>query len=116
MHEISKHPTLFFFSCDDPAPRACPRVWLRASVPSGAGASQPGDAHARPCRTDLHERYEPFGADFGPVNLGVLHQFCQMMQDRMSDERLSHRHLVYYADDSAEVRTNAALLLAAYMV
>jgi hypothetical protein len=39
-----------------------------------------------------------------------------MMQERMNDERLSHRHLVYYADDNPEVRTNAALLLAAYTV
>ena len=48
--------------------------------------------------------------------MGILHQFCQMMQERMNDERLSHRHLVYYADDNPEVRTNAALLLAAYTV
>jgi hypothetical protein len=64
----------------------------------------------------MQERYEPFCADFGPVNLGILHQFCQMMQERMNDERLSHRHLVYYADDNPEVRTNVALLVAAYTV
>lgn len=45
-------------------------------------------------RSDLQERYEPYCADFGPVNLGVVHRFCTLMTERMTDPRLTNRHLM----------------------
>lgn len=44
--------------------------------------------------TDLQERYQAFCADFGPVNLGVLVQFCDYVRDKEVDERLQRRQLV----------------------
>ena len=67
-------------------------------------------------RSDLQERYEPYCADFGPVNLGVVYRFCEMMDERITDPRLASRHLVYYTDENPLVRSNTAFLLAAYMV
>ena len=67
-------------------------------------------------RSDLQERYEPYCADFGPVNLGVVYRFCEMMHVRLTDPRLATRHLVYYTDESPAVCSNTAFLLAAYMV
>jgi len=66
--------------------------------------------------SDLQERYEPYCADFGPVNLGVVHRFCTLMNERMNDQRLAKRHLVYYTDENTPIRTNTAFLLGAYLV
>jgi len=66
--------------------------------------------------TDLQERYQPFCADFGPVNLGIIFRFCDMMHQKMSDPRLARRPLVYYCSDEADLITNTAYLLAAYLV
>jgi len=67
-------------------------------------------------RSDLQERYEPYCADFGPVNLGVVHRFCEMLHERIQDPRLGSRQLVYYTDENPLVRSNTAFLLATYMV
>jgi len=66
--------------------------------------------------SDFHEQYEPYCADFGPVNLSVIYRFCDLLNERMTDTRLAHRHLVYYTDENPLVQTNMALLLASYML
>uniref|UniRef100_A0A7S0H7X9 protein-tyrosine-phosphatase n=1 Tax=Hanusia phi TaxID=3032 RepID=A0A7S0H7X9_9CRYP len=63
-----------------------------------------------------HESYLPFCSDFGPVNLSEVHQFCTYMYQKLSDQRLSNRVLVYYAEKDAALRTNAAFLLGAFLV
>lgn len=35
--------------------------------------------------------YEPFFADFGPLNLGKLYRFCQMLNARLDVRALVHR-------------------------
>jgi hypothetical protein len=35
------------------------------------------------------QRYEPYRADFGAVNLGVVYRFCDMMDERITDPRLA---------------------------
>eukprot|EP00961_Rhodomonas_salina_P266215 3598784-Rhodomonas_salina.1 len=56
--------------------------------------------------TDLQERYQAFCADFGPVNLGVLVQFCDYVRDKEVDERLQRRQLVYYCTNDFESVSN----------
>jgi hypothetical protein len=67
-------------------------------------------------RSDLRVRYELYCADFGAVNLGVVYRFCEMMDVRLTDPRLATGHPVNYTDESPAVCSNAAFLLAAYMV
>ena len=66
--------------------------------------------------SDFHEHYEPYCADFGPVNLSVVYRFCELMNERMNDLRLKNRHLVYYSDENPLVQTNVAMLLASYVM
>ena len=63
-----------------------------------------------------HESYLPFCSDFGPVNLSEVHQFCSYIHQKLSDQRLYNRTLVYYAEKDAALRTNAAFLLGAFLV
>jgi len=66
--------------------------------------------------SDFHEDYVPFFDDFGPVNLGVVYQFCKLMSSKLSDPRLGTRVCTYYAEADPARRTNAAFLLASYLV
>ena len=66
--------------------------------------------------SELHEEYMPFFQDFGPVNLGVVFRFCNLIEKRISDPRLGNRMCCYYAESDGPRRTNAAFLLGAYLV
>jgi len=66
--------------------------------------------------SDLHEEYLPFFHDFGPVNLGVVYQFCKLITSKTSDPRLGSRVCTYYAESDGHRRTNASFLLGAYLV
>lgn len=66
--------------------------------------------------SELHEAYEPYCLDFGPVNLATVHAFWKMMEEKMADSRLSRRMLCYYAEKDIRLRTNAAFLLGTYLM
>ena len=66
--------------------------------------------------SELHEAYEAYCDDFGPVNLGTVYSFCRLLQQKMSDARLSKRIMCYYAERDIRLRTNAAFLLGAFLV
>ena len=66
--------------------------------------------------SDFHEDYMPFFHDFGPVNLGVIYQFCKLVEGKILDPRLGNRMCTYYAESDGPRRTNAAFLLGAYLV
>lgn len=51
--------------------------------------------------TDIHESYEPFCLDFGPVDLGAVHRFCSKLRWFWSHPRLQNRELVYYTVSQA---------------
>eukprot|EP00286_Rhodomonas_abbreviata_P001484 CAMPEP_0181289484 /NCGR_PEP_ID=MMETSP1101-20121128/905_1 /TAXON_ID=46948 /ORGANISM="Rhodomonas abbreviata, Strain Caron Lab Isolate" /LENGTH=462 /DNA_ID=CAMNT_0023393705 /DNA_START=36 /DNA_END=1424 /DNA_ORIENTATION=+ len=68
------------------------------------------------CSTDLQERYAPFCADFGPVNIGWVASFCSWMRDKLNDPRLASRHVVYYCNSDADIVTNTAFMLSAFLV
>eukprot|EP00286_Rhodomonas_abbreviata_P019521 CAMPEP_0181302998 /NCGR_PEP_ID=MMETSP1101-20121128/8310_1 /TAXON_ID=46948 /ORGANISM="Rhodomonas abbreviata, Strain Caron Lab Isolate" /LENGTH=443 /DNA_ID=CAMNT_0023408515 /DNA_START=139 /DNA_END=1470 /DNA_ORIENTATION=+ len=65
---------------------------------------------------DLQERYCPFCADFGPVNLSVVMRFVEMMRTKTQDPRLKGRHLAYYCSSEPDILANTAFLLAAYLI
>mmetsp|Transcript_101238 Transcript_101238/g.151668 ORF Transcript_101238/g.151668 Transcript_101238/m.151668 type:complete len:408 (-) Transcript_101238:79-1302(-) len=64
----------------------------------------------------MHEAYESFCSDFGPVDLAATVRFCDMLKERLDDPRLKGRHLVYYCDAHAAYFTNLVYLLGAYLV
>mmetsp|Transcript_66219 Transcript_66219/g.163073 ORF Transcript_66219/g.163073 Transcript_66219/m.163073 type:complete len:522 (-) Transcript_66219:107-1672(-) len=66
--------------------------------------------------SDFQTQYVPFCLDFGPVDLGIVHEFCEYMSERWNDPRLAKRELVYYSEPEIDLRTNSAFLLAAFLV
>jgi cell division cycle 14 len=66
--------------------------------------------------SNLHESYEAYSYDFGPVNLAAVFEFCQQMQEKLGDPRLAERAVCYYSESCVKLRTNAAFLLGAFLI
>ena len=62
------------------------------------------------------ERYQPFCADFGPINLAEVHRGCLHIHSRVSHPKLRNRPSVYYSYNKPEEIANAAFLCCAYAV
>jgi cell division cycle 14 len=62
-------------------------------------------------------QYEPFCQDFGPLNLGKLYRFCQMLNNKLKDpQHKSKRIVVYTCVGGQKKRANLAWLLGGYQV
>ena len=64
--------------------------------------------------SQLHRKYVPYALDFGPVNLGIVHQFCVAFANRLASA--SSSLIIYCFETSAACRANACFLLAAFMM
>jgi hypothetical protein len=64
--------------------------------------------------SDLHRKYVPFAADFGPVNISIIHRFCEAFVKRLS--KSGNSLIVYCFESTVACRANACFLLAAFMV
>lgn len=40
--------------------------------------------------------YEPFFADFGPLNLSMVWRFCKLVEAKLADPALAEKRLIYY--------------------
>lgn len=61
-------------------------------------------------------RYEPFFADFGPLNLAMTYRYCKLLDQKLNDPLLRTKRIVHYVSPDTKERANAAYLIAAYMV
>ncbi|CAF3535067.1 unnamed protein product [Adineta steineri] len=60
--------------------------------------------------------YENFYADFGPLNLAVVHRYCTKLNKKLNNSTLGHKRIIHYTTFDPKKRANAAFLLAAYSV
>lgn len=60
--------------------------------------------------------YEPFFADFGPLNLAATYRYCQKLEQKLKDPLLSKMKLVHFCSHDPKARANAAYLLAAFLL
>jgi len=60
--------------------------------------------------------YQPFCSDFGPLNLGMVYQFCKHLASKMDDHGLKGRRIVHVCSQDPHRRANAAFLMCAYQV
>lgn len=66
--------------------------------------------------TDRDLIYEPFAADFGPLNLGMVYRYCRTVSGKLNDPSLADHTLIHYCSRDFGKRANAAFLVAAYLV
>ncbi|KAK9810687.1 hypothetical protein WJX73_010715 [Symbiochloris irregularis] len=60
--------------------------------------------------------YEPFASDFGPLNMGNTFRFCQRITVLLQEAAQSGRPVCYCCGTAATRRSNAAVLIGAYLV
>mmetsp|Transcript_15097 Transcript_15097/g.37794 ORF Transcript_15097/g.37794 Transcript_15097/m.37794 type:complete len:613 (+) Transcript_15097:111-1949(+) len=65
---------------------------------------------------DSELQYFPFCADFGPMNLGTTYRFICMLRVKLDQAKRLGKKLVYFTMADAVSRTNAACLIALYLV
>ena len=66
--------------------------------------------------TDNTLVYTAFFADFGPLNLGLTYQFCQLLENHLKLNSSNSKIVVYYCANHPHRRANSAVLLVAYLV
>jgi cell division cycle 14 len=60
--------------------------------------------------------YEPFFADFGPLNLGQTFRYCKLLEKYLSDPKLAKKRIVHYTSHEAQPRHNAVVLMCLFQV
>ncbi|XP_044741575.1 dual specificity protein phosphatase CDC14C-like [Chrysoperla carnea] len=60
--------------------------------------------------------YESFYADFGPLNLAMLFNYCQKVNKKLRSVNLMNKKIVHYTTVNPQKRVNAAYLIASYAI
>mmetsp|Transcript_148581 Transcript_148581/g.413961 ORF Transcript_148581/g.413961 Transcript_148581/m.413961 type:complete len:404 (-) Transcript_148581:129-1340(-) len=66
--------------------------------------------------TDKSCVYEPFFADFGPLNLGVTYRYCKLLDEKLNDPAMRGKRIIHCCSSDPKRRSNAAYLICAYLV
>jgi hypothetical protein len=64
--------------------------------------------------TDQELVYWNFLLDFGPLNLGQLYRFCQLLNSLLENKQLAGKRIYYYSGTHSHRRTNSAYLISAW--
>jgi len=60
--------------------------------------------------------YEPFFADFGPLNISMVYRYCRILEAKLKDPELLDKRIVHFCSHDPKKRSNAAFLICAYQV
>merc|ERR1719203_2043752 len=60
--------------------------------------------------------YEPFLADFGPLNLAMIYRYCKLLEAKLTDPALLEKRIIHFCSHDPKKRANAACLICAYQV
>jgi len=60
--------------------------------------------------------YEPFFADFGPLNLSCTFRYCRLVKAILDDPQLSNKKIVHFCSQDPKKRANAAYLVGSFLV
>jgi len=60
--------------------------------------------------------YEPFFADFGPLDLGKVHLFCKELEKLMNDSQYANYKIYHYTSVDFAKQSNAAFLMGCFMI
>lgn len=60
--------------------------------------------------------YTAFFADFGPLDLGITHQFCKQLQEAVQNAKDHRKTVLFFAGSHEHKKANSAVCLCAYLV
>lgn len=88
-------------------------VWVKR--PDSFRSSQIAASNICYC-IDNELLYEPFFADFGPLNLGRTYRFCQRTAELLQEAERHNKRLYCYTGPQAQYKANAAVLVGIYQI
>ena len=94
-------------------PRSKGKVYYVA-LPTAPPAQAMQAAHFFSIDTQLV--YWNFFLDFGPLNLGQLYRFCQMLNSKLQNQELANMKIYYFSGTHPHRRTNAAFMICAWAI
>ena len=65
---------------------------------------------------DSELTYEPFFADFGPLNLAMTYRYCKLLDSKLRDPALAAKRIIHFCSQDPKERANAAYIVCAYQV
>lgn len=65
--------------------------------------------------TEMMLEYQPFCADFGPMNLACVYRFNELLREKMTSSELKNSKIVYYTANTPQARSNGVFMLGAYL-
>ena len=86
--------------------------WLSDKRPPVAGS----DTKSSYFCVDGDLLYKPFYRDFGPLDIGKVHLFCQEIQKLVNNQEYNGRKIYHYTSKDYAHQANSAFLMAAYMI
>jgi len=60
--------------------------------------------------------YEPFFADFGPLNLSSTYRYCKLVKAILDDPHLASKKIIHYCSNDPKKRANGAYLVSSFLV
>ena len=60
--------------------------------------------------------YEPFFADFGPLDLAKVHRFCNELEKLLKDKNYKKHKIYHYTSLDYAKLANSAFLMGAFMI
>lgn len=60
--------------------------------------------------------YEPFFADFGPLNLAMTYRYAKMLDGKLRDIAMADKRIVHFCSHEPKKRANSALLICAFQL
>jgi len=60
--------------------------------------------------------YEPFFADFGPLNLSSTFRYCKLVKAILDDAQLMNKKIVHFTSQCPKKRANAAYLMGCFQI
>lgn len=58
----------------------------------------------------------PYASDFGPLDLGCVFRYCQLIDQFLNDPKLQHHSIYHYTSLIPAKRANSAFLMGAYQI
>jgi hypothetical protein len=85
-------------------------------APCGADLRRAASADSSAAPRARRTQYEPFYADFGPLNLGKAVIFCRMLKALLESPEAAGREVVFYTADGETARSNGAVLIGMFQI
>jgi len=91
-------------------------LWTTATSGTAAAAVAGAGPELHCFNVDNDLIYEPFSADFGPLNLAMTYRYCKLLESKLGSPELVGKRLAHCCSPNPQKRANAVYLVCAYQV